>query len=124
MKSNIFNKIHLIYKKKWIFISIFFIIFFFLEKKFKILPIQSKYINLSLIFFIIAIIIFILKKNYLFIISQLKQIKLETQNITWAKKKETLNTTLIIILISICISLTLWGIDNLIFHIISFITSF
>jgi len=87
MKSNIFNKIHLIYKKKWIFISIFFIIFFFLEKKFKILPIQSKYINLSLIFFIIAIIIFILKKNYLFIISQLKQIKLETQNITWAKKK-------------------------------------
>jgi preprotein translocase subunit SecE len=124
MKSNIIDKISLILKNKKNILIIFsiFLITFFLNKYCPFF-IQFKYINffISLIFSIITILII---NKYLYNIQNIfKEINYEIKNITWPSKQETLYTTFIIILISLLISIILWCLDNIIFYLISFITS-
>ncbi|MBZ2279130.1 MAG: preprotein translocase subunit SecE, partial [Buchnera aphidicola] len=69
------------------------------------------------IFSIISIIIFTKKgqKGLSFI----KDSKQEIYKITWPKYKETIYTTCIIIFVTIILSIILWGVDNIIFRLIT-----
>ncbi|CAL4318027.1 Protein translocase subunit SecE [Buchnera aphidicola (Chaitophorus sp. 3695)] len=124
MKSNIFNKISLILKKKInILIILAIILITFFLKNYYFLSIKYRFINLFIFFMCILLIVIIINTYFFNIKNILQEINYERQNITWPTQKETLYTTLIIILISSFISIILWCLDNIIFYIISFITS-
>ncbi|CAL4317991.1 preprotein translocase subunit SecE [Buchnera aphidicola] len=124
MKSNILHKKKTIFQKIWIFTNIFLILFLFIEKKFKFLPIQNKYIDLFIILIIVGTIFFVIEKNFSYIISIFQDAKSEIKNIHYPTIKDTFNTTCIIILISSILAIILWGIDGILFYIMSFTTPF
>ncbi|CAL4317943.1 Protein translocase subunit SecE [Buchnera aphidicola (Periphyllus testudinaceus)] len=124
MKSKILNTIFTILKKKKCVLGNILIIFImFFIKKYNFPSTTLKYFTIFIFLLSLIIIILIINKYYTFLQSIYKDIQIEIKNITWPKKKDTLNTTFIIILISILISMVLWGLDNIIFYLISFITS-
>ncbi|HXK00545.1 MAG TPA: preprotein translocase subunit SecE [Buchnera sp. (in: enterobacteria)] len=49
--------------------------------------------------------------------------KNEIKKIIWPSKTETLYTTLIVSIATMIISLLIWGLDNILFHLVSFITN-
>jgi len=59
------------------------------------------------------------KKIVLLIIESKNEIK----KIIWPSKTETLYTTLIVSIATMIISLLIWGLDNILFHLVSFITN-
>ena len=59
-------------------------------------------------------------KKLLFLITESKH---EIKKIIWPSKKETLYTTFIVSIVTVIISLLIWGIDNILFHLVSFITN-
>ncbi|HMI77006.1 MAG TPA: preprotein translocase subunit SecE, partial [Buchnera sp. (in: enterobacteria)] len=50
------------------------------------------------------------------------QSKNEIKKIIWPNQKETFYTTFIVVIATICMSLILWGLDNILFRLVSFIT--
>lgn len=50
----------------------------------------------------------------------IKEAYLELQKVVWPTHQDTLYTTLIIIVVTVIISLILWGLDTVLVHIISF----
>ncbi|CAL4317938.1 preprotein translocase subunit SecE [Buchnera aphidicola] len=124
MKSNINYTKRIPLGKILISINIFFIFILLLNKKYKILSIQSQYADLAIISLIIGTVLSIIAKNFSYLISTFKNTKSEIQNISYPTKTETLHTTFMIIIISSLISVLLWGIDGIIFYTISLITYF
>ncbi|CAL4318230.1 preprotein translocase subunit SecE [Buchnera aphidicola] len=59
-------------------------------------------------------------KKMLFLITESKN---EIKKIIWPNKKETLYTTFIVSIVTVVMSLVIWGIDNILFHLVSFITN-
>ncbi|QCI23556.1 preprotein translocase subunit SecE [Buchnera aphidicola] len=55
-----------------------------------------------------------------FLIHETKQ---EIYKITWPNLTETFRTTIIVIITTFIISLILWGLDNILIRLVSFITS-
>lgn len=49
-----------------------------------------------------------------------KESCLELQKIVWPTYQDSLNTTLVVVIVTIIISLILWGLDTVLVHIISF----
>ncbi|NIH41016.1 MAG: preprotein translocase subunit SecE [Buchnera aphidicola (Periphyllus aceris)] len=124
MKSKIFKKIELILKQnKCLLINICIIFLIFFIKQCNFLSIKIKYLIILTFLCSLIMIILIINKYLNYIKNIYKEIKLEIKNISWPTKKDTLNTTFIIILTSLLISFILWGLDTIIFYFISFITS-
>ncbi|XBC41825.1 MAG: preprotein translocase subunit SecE [Buchnera aphidicola (Kaburagia rhusicola rhusicola)] len=59
------------------------------------------------------------KKFFLLIYESKKEIK----KITWPNLRETFHTTVIVIIATFIISLSLWGLDNILIQFVSFVTS-
>lgn len=82
-------------------------------------------IRLLVLFFLSIIIIWLLfltikgKSMMAFII----QAKTEAKKVVWPTRQETINTTFIIIVITIFMSLIFWGLDTLLVLLISFFTN-
>ncbi|XBC39277.1 MAG: preprotein translocase subunit SecE [Buchnera aphidicola (Nurudea shiraii)] len=76
----------------------------------------------TLLISLIITIIFLTKqgKKILFLINETKK---ETKKIHWPHLKETFHTTIIVIIVTIVISLILWGLDNILIRVVSFFTS-
>jgi preprotein translocase subunit SecE len=51
------------------------------------------------------------------------QSKTEIKKIIWPNRKETFYTTFIVAIVTICTSLILWGLDNILFRLVSFVTN-
>ena len=96
------------------------------------IPFVIQYVcqNLGFIFHFLLFVIFfslsismifstIKGKEFLYFIYQSKN---EIKKIIWPSRQETIYTTLIVVTVTICMSLILWGLDNILFHVISFIT--
>jgi len=114
------NKYKILEKVKWLSIS--FILLCFINYCFYKMPFFIYIFIISfLIFCAIGTLIYIKKVKY--ILSYIIMSKKEMQKIIWPKYKETLNTTLIVISVTILISLILWGIDTIIFRLITFVIS-
>ncbi|BAC24662.1 secE [Wigglesworthia glossinidia endosymbiont of Glossina brevipalpis] len=119
-KKNKFNP------KKDFFIWVFVVALLFIASFFKeIFPNLNKIIKFLIILIIIISIIFLSsitnKGKYVlnFIQESLKEIK----KVAWPSLQETLQTTLIVSLVTVIMSLLLWGLDSLLIRAISFITS-
>ncbi|WWO99222.1 MAG: preprotein translocase subunit SecE [Candidatus Dasytiphilus stammeri] len=52
-----------------------------------------------------------------------QEAKNEIYKINWPTSQETLHTTLIVTVVTAVISLILWGLDSLLFHLVSLITT-
>ncbi|MDG6897449.1 preprotein translocase subunit SecE [Actinobacillus delphinicola] len=52
----------------------------------------------------------------------LKESKIELRRITWPTRPETMQTTLIVIGVTVAVSLILWGFDSIIVSTINFLT--
>ncbi|XBC43362.1 MAG: preprotein translocase subunit SecE [Buchnera aphidicola (Meitanaphis flavogallis)] len=59
------------------------------------------------------------KKFFLLIYKSKEEIK----KITWPNLRETFHTTIIVIIATFIISLSLWGLDNILIRFVSFVTS-
>ncbi|CAL4042093.1 preprotein translocase subunit SecE [Buchnera aphidicola] len=57
------------------------------------------------------------------ILSFANKSKKEIKKIIWPSNTETLYTTLIVSIIAITMSLVIWGLDNILFQLVSFITN-
>ncbi|MBK4775551.1 preprotein translocase subunit SecE [Candidatus Pantoea edessiphila] len=53
----------------------------------------------------------------------IRESKAELKKVVWPTYRETFRITLIVIVITTLMSLLLWGLDNIIVHLVSFITS-
>ncbi|WP_340147389.1 preprotein translocase subunit SecE [Buchnera aphidicola] len=85
-----------------------------------------NYINksISIIVLITSFISFLNNSKYKkIIILKLLELKSEIKKIKWPNIQETLYMTLFIILISTIVSIILWSLDNIIMHLISYLTS-
>jgi len=51
-----------------------------------------------------------------------REARIEMRKVIWPTRHETLQTTLIVALITLVMSLILWGIDSILVRLISFIT--
>ncbi|XBC38228.1 MAG: preprotein translocase subunit SecE [Buchnera aphidicola (Floraphis choui)] len=93
--------------------------------------IHYYYIHLSFILHIIITIslmtliitITALTKKGKKIISLIHEAKKEIKKITWPSMKETFHTTIIVIIATFIMSLTLWGLDNILIRFVSFVIS-
>ncbi|OQM34046.1 preprotein translocase subunit SecE [bacterium endosymbiont of Pedicinus badii] len=122
MNAKLEHKSHL-EKYSWIlifFLLIFEIIFLFLKKKINIYFFTA--VNFTIF---LAILFFFLKtkKGKKFVVF-LQEVKQESKKICWSSLKETVQTTFMVSLIAMIISIILWCIDNLLIRIIATITNF
>lgn len=124
MNKTIFNQntSKMLEKIKWFFILTCFILSYFINYYFYTI---EFFIRMSLISFFIICAIGTLSctKKAKYIFSYIKESKKEMQKMTWPGYKETLYTALIVIFVTIFISLILWSLDSIIFHLIAFIIS-
>ncbi|QCI25281.1 preprotein translocase subunit SecE [Buchnera aphidicola (Sitobion avenae)] len=116
------NKSKVLEKIKWLSISIFFIISFFINYYFYKTQLFIRMFMISF-FILCAITTFIYTEQGKKILSYIIVSKKEMQKIIWPKYKETLYTTFIVISVTILISLILWSVDSIIFRLIAFIIS-
>ncbi|QCO70628.1 preprotein translocase subunit SecE [Buchnera aphidicola] len=116
------NKFKILEKIKWLSISIFLILSFFINCYFYK---EQLFVRIFIISFLIlcAIVTLMYTKTGEYILSYIIMSKKEMQKIIWPKYNETLYTTLIVISVTILMSLLLWGVDSIIFHLIAFIIS-
>jgi preprotein translocase subunit SecE len=52
-----------------------------------------------------------------------RQARIEARKVTWPTRQETLQTTLIVTVVTLLMSLILWGLDGVLVRLISFIVS-
>ncbi|CAL4318228.1 Protein translocase subunit SecE [Buchnera aphidicola (Protaphis terricola)] len=109
-------------KIKWIFISVNLILCLLINYFFNTI---NSSIRIPLIIFLIIFSIGIAKytKKGKSILLYINASKNEMKKIIWPSYKETLYTTFIIIFVTIIISLLLWCLDSIIFHLITFAIS-
>ncbi|MCV2502231.1 MAG: preprotein translocase subunit SecE [Candidatus Lightella neohaematopini] len=65
-------------------------------------------------------ILYLLRKNN--IVKMITQSYKELKQVSWPNYKDAINITIIITVVTIIISLIIWGLDTLLINIISFIT--
>lgn len=53
----------------------------------------------------------------------LKDARIELRKIVWPTRSETMQTTLIVMAVTVIVSLILWGLDSVIVSVINFLTS-
>ncbi|BAB12767.1 preprotein translocase subunit SecE [Buchnera aphidicola str. APS (Acyrthosiphon pisum)] len=116
------NKHKIPEKVKWISISIFFILSFFINMCFYETQLFIRIFIISCLM-LCAIGTMIYTKKGKDILLYIVMSKKEMQKIIWPKYKETLYTTFIVISVTIFISFILWSIDSVIFRLIAFIIS-
>lgn len=82
----------------------------------------NVYLKTMLTLIIVIMIIFILMTTKLYKLMILfgKESYLELQQVLWPTGQESLNTTLIVIVVTIVLSLILWGLDTILVGLISF----
>lgn len=116
------NKSKILEKIRWLSILLFLMLSFFIKYYFYE---TQLFIRVLIMTFVIlcAIGTFLYTKMGQHIISCIIMSKQEMNKMTWPGYKETLYTTLIIISVTILLSLLLWLIDSIIFHLIAFIIS-
>ncbi|MCV2518829.1 MAG: preprotein translocase subunit SecE [Candidatus Lightella neohaematopini] len=88
-----------------------------------IFMISSYYSNLCVTFITIItsiMILYFLRKNN--IIKMIIQSYKELKQVSWPNYKDAINITIIITVVTIIMSLIIWGLDTLLINIISFIT--
>ncbi|WWO97869.1 MAG: preprotein translocase subunit SecE [Candidatus Dasytiphilus stammeri] len=79
---------------------------------------------LTIIFMIVtACVIASLTNHGKLILRFFHEAKNEIYKISWPTSQETLHTTLIVTAVTAVISLILWGLDSILFHLVSLITS-
>ena len=124
MKKNVKNKniYNALEKIKWLFASLCFILIYSIN--YYLYEIQF-FIRILIIFFLIILSTSIILSTKIgkYMLLYISTTKNEIRKITWPQYKETLYTACIIIIVTILISLLLWGLDNIIFHLIAFIVS-
>ncbi|XBC39781.1 MAG: preprotein translocase subunit SecE [Buchnera aphidicola (Chaetogeoica yunlongensis)] len=107
---------------KWSILSILVIIL--ILKYIFYFKYSNYYYNIILTSSILLIIgIFLSTQTGKFFINLAKESIHEIKSITWPNLKETFNITLTVIIVTILLSLILWGLDNISVILISFITS-
>jgi len=57
------------------------------------------------------------------IVHFINESKNEVKKIIWPSKTETLYTAFIVSIVTMIMSLLIWGLDNILFHLVSFITN-
>ncbi|WMY96024.1 MAG: preprotein translocase subunit SecE [Arsenophonus sp.] len=57
------------------------------------------------------------------ILGFMRAAKMEIRKVIWPNRKETLQTTLVVVLVTIIMSLILWGLDGIMVRLVSFIIS-
>ncbi|WP_343153742.1 preprotein translocase subunit SecE [Buchnera aphidicola (Mindarus keteleerifoliae)] len=121
-KVNRFKKCFFIIKYiKWI--VMLFVLFSFVLNNFifKKTSIFNYFINFITSITIIFLLIQSTKKGKkIFLL--IKEAKTEFNKIIFPKKKETFYMTLVIVLVTFLTSILVWGLDNILFYIISTIT--
>lgn len=75
-----------------------------------------------LVFFIIgtAVCVLLTTKSGKLLMVYGKESYIELQKVIWPTYRDTLNTTLIVMAVTVLISLVLWGLDTVLVHVISF----
>ncbi|QCI23617.1 preprotein translocase subunit SecE [Buchnera aphidicola (Macrosiphoniella sanborni)] len=116
------NKSKILEKIRWLSILFFFILSFLIKYYFYDIKLFIRIFIISFLIFC-AIGTFLYTKTGKYILSSIIMSKQEMNKIIWPGYKETLYTTLIIISVTVLISLLLWFIDSIIFHVIAFIIS-
>ncbi|QJC28278.1 preprotein translocase subunit SecE [Enterobacteriaceae endosymbiont of Plateumaris braccata] len=107
---------------KWIISIILFISIIIYDYLYQNLELP---IRIIIICPILILIIFIIlstnkgKKILLFI----RETRIETRKVVWPTYKETLQITLIIIIITLIMSLIIWGLDSILIYLISLLTN-
>jgi|TARA_B100001057_G_C22648655_1_gene871179 preprotein translocase subunit SecE len=51
-----------------------------------------------------------------------KESRMEVRKVVWPTRQETMQTTLIVLAVSIVMALILYGIDSIMYHIVNFVT--
>ncbi|AWH90714.1 preprotein translocase subunit SecE [Buchnera aphidicola (Melanaphis sacchari)] len=122
MNIKIFNfrKSKYLEKMKWLLISIFLILPIFINNNFFQINIFICR-GAVLISIMLAIIIALTTEKGKNILTYINASKNEMKKIIWPQYKETLHTTCIIIFIAVIMSLLVWGIDSIIFRLITFL---
>ncbi|CAL4318280.1 preprotein translocase subunit SecE [Buchnera aphidicola] len=102
-----------------ILISLFLLILnnFFLKKTY-----IFKYITNFFLLLIITIILVQFTRKGKKLLSLIKEAFIEIKKVVYPTKRETLYTTIVIILVTFLTSIIVWGLDNILFYIISIIT--
>ncbi|WMY95388.1 MAG: preprotein translocase subunit SecE [Arsenophonus sp.] len=57
------------------------------------------------------------------ILGFMRAAKMEIRKVIWPNRQETLQTTLVVVLVTIIMSLILWGLDGIMLRLVSFIIS-
>jgi preprotein translocase subunit SecE len=107
-------------KIKWLSILILLFISFLINYY---LYTTKFFIRLCIFIFlgIFSIKIFLCTKQGKYIFSHIKSLQREIEKIAFPKYKDTLYTTLIVMVITIIMSLILWALDNIILRLITMI---
>ncbi|ADV33943.1 preprotein translocase, SecE subunit [Candidatus Blochmanniella vafra str. BVAF] len=80
------------------------------------------YIKKMMVFFCLAVAIgiFLITKIGKLLIIFLKESSIELRKVVWPTYQDSLNTTLIVVVVTVIVSLVLWGLDTVLLHVISF----
>ncbi|XBC40798.1 MAG: preprotein translocase subunit SecE [Buchnera aphidicola (Nurudea yanoniella)] len=121
-KTKIYNKIKILNIIKWISIGILITLIFL--NNYYDFNLSFTLHTIITIFLIssISVLMFSIKK-WKKITLLIQETKKETKKITWPSFKETLHTTIIVIIATFLISLILWGLDNFLIRLVSFLIS-
>ncbi|XBC41303.1 MAG: preprotein translocase subunit SecE [Buchnera aphidicola (Nurudea yanoniella)] len=121
-KTKIYNKIKILNIIKWISIGILITLIFL--NNYYDFNLSFTLHTIITIFLIssISVLMFSIKK-WKKITLLIQETKKETKKITWPSFKETLHITIIVIIATFLISLILWGLDNFLIRLVSFLIS-
>lgn len=117
-----YKKSIILEKIKWLLISVLLIISILINYYFYDINFFLRIFFLSVLI-IAASSLALYTKKVRYLLSYLSISKKEMQKIIWPKYQDTFYTTFIVISIAITISLILWGLDSIIFRLITFIIS-
>lgn len=107
---------------KWMFILLIFILITIENQLLQDCHIIIKLLCILTTISINLILVYWTKQGKKFL-SFIKASKMELHKIKWPSKQETLRTTLIVLLFTTIISLILWGLDQILFRVITFLIS-
>lgn len=120
LNNNTKNKKYDFDKIKWFFCLFFLVLSFFCDAFFKKYSFFLRFFVLILNILISVVMFFLTKygkKIFLFFCES----KMEINKVIWPTTQESLQTTLIVFLVTIIMAIILWGFDSILINIISFI---
>lgn len=120
LNNNTQNKKYSFDKIKWFFCLFFLILSFLSDYYLKEYYFWLRYIVLCLNLSISLFMFFFTKKGrevFLFF----QESKIEMSKVIWPTRQESLQTTLVVFLVTVIMAIILWGFDSILINIISFI---